>query len=449
LEIILFRRQAKKKPASQSKPLKELNKMQSASQLLADEKRQELLAKMKAFSALGDSRFDSLCTVLIHNLTHYYQNLPETSNNYYSQPGGLIDHALNRTEAALSLFKQFVILEDSSEYSELQKLWQYALFSAGLLKGVGKLFVDFQINLYDRHGHFLKPWNPLLESLTTFGSYYDYIFEKESELVFRKRLNVLLARAVMPPGGFAWIASEPQVLAVWLALINEDERSAGTLGAILIRAEAIAIQRYYSRFMVKGGGGRTGRYGRIGRFTDTTPEALNEREQLIGVEFMQWLMEELANGRIQLNKPPLFMVPGGMLISPDMFKLFIRFNPDYKNWQMVQNGFLSLGLHEVGPGGTVTSRFEQLNNQQIHTGIVFPEYATVLPEQVQVYNMNTGKSSTRSALDVIHSAEVANQFIRSHTAPPGTSLDHLTANGEWKQVEEKQPSVQPGVKRSG
>ena len=51
----------------------------------------------------------------------------------------------------------------------------------------------------------------------------------------------------MPVSGFAWIASNPQVLAVWLALLNEDQRSAGTLGAILIRADAIGYSTLFTR----------------------------------------------------------------------------------------------------------------------------------------------------------------------------------------------------------
>ena len=60
---------------------------------------------MRDLSGLEESRYESLCAILIENLVHYCQSLPETTNSYYSQPGGLVDHALNRTEAALSLFR--------------------------------------------------------------------------------------------------------------------------------------------------------------------------------------------------------------------------------------------------------------------------------------------------------------------------------------------------------
>ena len=63
------------------------------------------------------------------------------------------------------------------------------------------------------------------------GSHYHFEFLPEGDKDLRCRLNVLLARLLMPASGFAWIISNPQVLAVWLALLSEDARSAGTLGA--------------------------------------------------------------------------------------------------------------------------------------------------------------------------------------------------------------------------
>ncbi len=161
----MFHRQRKSSLSAQSKSLKDLIRMVTAEQFLSEEKRQVLLQKMRAFSGLEASRYESLCSVLVENLVNYCQNLPETANSYYSQPGGLVDHALNRTEAALSLFKEFTVQEQPDLLSEEQKLWQYALYSAAILQGLGKLFDEFRINLFDSNGQLLKQWNPLLESL--------------------------------------------------------------------------------------------------------------------------------------------------------------------------------------------------------------------------------------------------------------------------------------------
>lgn len=305
MEMALFHRQRQRKGSlsTHGKSLKDLTRIVNANLFLSEDKRQVLLKKMRMLSGLETARYDSLCSTLINNLVHYCQNLPETANSYYSQQGGLVDHALNRTEAALSLFQEFMV-QDQPDLSEEQKLWQYALFSAAILQGIGKLFVDYRVSFYDANGQFLKEWNPLLENMTSTGIYYFYEFEKEPEIEFRRRLNLLMAKTLMPTSGFAWIASNPEVLSVWLALLNEDERSAGTLGAILIRAEAIAIQRYLLEFMVRGTPAHSGGRYRAGTFSGGQPETLLEKEQAVGMEFIQWMIKALDSGKIMINKAP-------------------------------------------------------------------------------------------------------------------------------------------------
>ncbi|MCW8399050.1 helicase/relaxase domain-containing protein [Legionella sp. PATHC038] len=446
MEMALFHRQRQRKGSlsSQGKSLKDLTRIVNANLILSEDKRQTLLKRMRMLSGLETARYDSLCGLLINNLVHYCQNLPETTNSYYSQQGGLVDHALNRTEAALSLFQGFMEQEQPDLLSEEQKLWQYALFSAAILQGIGKLFVDYRVSFYDANGQFLKEWNPLLENMTSTGVYYFYEFEKEPEIEFRRRLNLLLARTLMPASGFAWLASNPEVLAVWLALLNEDERSAGTLGAILIRAEAIAIQRYLLEFMVRGTAAHSGGRYRAGTFSGGQPETLLEKEQTVGMDFIQWMIKALDAGRIMVNKAPLFMVPGGMLMCAEMFQLFVREHPEYKNWQAVQNGFLSLGLHNRAADGGVLSRFETKN--QMETGIVFSKYALALPESVKVVQMSSGKVESMSATELIHKAQFSSQFTQQQSTGLTHSLQKLDAAGKWQAFENEGHGLKPGAK---
>lgn len=446
----MFHRYGKKTKTAATKPLQELSRFIPAPQLLAEEKRSLLLEKIKLRCAFEEEGFNSLCLSLLHNLANHCQNLPETSNSYYAQLGGLLDHALERTEAALELFQHYLMQgTETHELSEEQKLWQYALFSAALLQGIGKLQIDFRIELHDNQGQLLRPWNPLLEPMTTVGGYYSYHFQKESDEEFRRRLNLLIARLLMPTSGFTRIASNSQVLAVWLALLNEDLQAAGTLGALLKRADAIALQRYFDQ-MIGGYGARGGRYGRADSFAGNQPVSLAELEQQMGIEFIQWLTKSLESGQIHINKAPLYMVPGGLLMSVEMFRLFVREHPEYKNWLAVQNGFLSLGLHQVGTEGNPMSRFEQHTNQQMHEGIVFSQYALVLPEQVQVHNLNTGKSERFSAIEVIHQAQNNHYFNRQHLVNKTQTLAHLTASGQWEiPSQQHTSSLQPGSFKGG
>lgn len=433
MEVVLFHRYGKKGASSQTKPLKDLSRILPPDNYLAEEKRVTLLQQIREACILESARFDSLCLTALHNLINHSQNLPETSNSYYSQQGGFLDHALNRTESALNLFSQYLLVDDKAEFSEEQKLWQYALFSAALLQGVGKLQIDFLVELYDNNGQFLKQWNPLLENLSMVGSHYSYSFQKEQDAVFRQRLNILLARTLMPSSGFSWIASNSQVLAVWLALLNEDYYAAGTLGAILIRADALAIQRYFSQFHIRAYGSRGGRYGRAATFTGGTPD-VNGMEQQIGIEFIQWLTKLLAKGELVINREHLLMVPGGLLMSEEVFKWFVSGHPDYTSWQAVRNGFLSLGLHRLAADGGLITRFEQNNNQQMHSGIVFANYAVALPPEVQLHNLSTGKTAPVTATDLIYMSKFNNYFTRQQATPAESAMLGLNSSGQWQAI---------------
>ena len=443
----MFHRPGKKSKPKQSKALKDLNPILSPEALLKDKKRQQLLGTIKQASHESESRFSNIYIALLNNFLNHCQSLPETFNNYYSLPGGLLDHALNRTEAALTLFSQYLI-QEGSDLSDAQKLWLFVLFSAGLLQGIGKLQIDYKIDLFDSNGQKVKLWNPLLESMPAMGAYYQYEFCEEQEDRLRRRLNLLLARMLMPAKAFAWIASNPEALAVWLALLNEDYEDAGTLGAILIRADAIALQRYFTDYMVRMGAERAGGFSRIKTFVDSGYDSLEDKEHMIGLEFLQWLMQQLEAGIIMINKAPLFMVPGGMLMSSDMFKWFVREHPEYKNWQAIQSGLLSINVHQTNADGAVESRFEQSKNQQIVSGVVLADYAVALPDSVKFHDMNTGKVSTLSAVELVHQAQYNSHFSNMNNLAAIPPLAYLAANGQW-QVVESSLGPQQGAKFSG
>jgi integrating conjugative element relaxase (TIGR03760 family) len=436
----LFHRHKVNGKVPNPKALKDLTRIVSPKELLMDLKRGQLLDKIEHLSGLEPARFKSMGHVLMNHLINHCQSIPETTNSYFALPGGLLDHALNRTEAALEIFSKFVVQDPSGSLSEEQKLWAYALFSAGILQGIGKLHIDYRVDIYDANGQFLKQWCSLLESLSSVGSYYHFEFQEEGEAILRCRLNLLMARLLMPAEGYAWIVSNQEVLAVWLALLNEDARGAGTLGAILIRADAIAIQRYFNEVLIKGFGGRAGRQNRITTFVDSTPESITEKERILGVEFIKWLTNQLANGKILINKAPLLMVPGGLLMSVEAYQMFVREHPEFKNWQAVQKAFLSLGLHKVGADGKAISRFEQTNNHQMQSGVLISDYAVVLPESVKVYNMNTGEISSVSATELVHMEQVNHHlFHQQGVGKIAGALLHLSSSGTWRPSEGPPP----------
>jgi integrating conjugative element relaxase (TIGR03760 family) len=432
----LFNRLGKKEHNSKVKQLKDLTPMIAPSSFLLEGKRPDLVDNIRNLCELDAARFDSMCLHLIHNVIDHCQQMPETLNSYYAMPGGLVDHALNRTQAALSLFKQFGVQEVGAGLSEEQKLWVYALFSAGMLQGIGKLQIDYRVDIFDGNGHFLKPWSPLIESMADVGANYQFQFQPEGERDLRCRLTVMLARILMPAAGFAWIISNPEVLAVWLALLSEDAHGSRSLGALLVRADAFAIQRYFDEWLIKMQ--RMGRSHRIGTFSDSVPESVSDKDRIIGIEFIKWLTAKLESGELMINKIPLLMVPGGMLLLPEIFQLFVRDNPAYKPWQLIQRAFLSLGLHRMGIDGDVMTRFEQANTHHMHSGVLFSKYALALPEQMKLHHIPTGGVSKISATQLLYQAQFDPKLSnRQATLPQEHALQVLSLSGQWQSGDKK------------
>src|SRR3990167_6403912 len=253
---------------------KQLIQVQTSEFLLNTQQRQTLITSIQTHSLLSTAKFQTLGINLIHKVAGYCQLLPETAHSYYANQGGLFDHALHRTEAALTLIQAY-LLEDASThtYSDIQALWQYALMSASLLQGLGKLYCEFEITHYNQHGLDACIWNPLITSPENAGKFYFYQFTSEPSIEFRQRLNLLLANILIPIEGLQWLSSNRDVMKIWLALLNEDPENAGTLGTVLIRADAIAIQRYFHNLIAlhHDSGGRSGRRNRLSTFSDDHP----------------------------------------------------------------------------------------------------------------------------------------------------------------------------------
>lgn len=358
----------------------------SVDTLLKEHKYQLLLGRIQSLMALDKNAFESLCTALMRQLLAYCEALPESSGRYYAERGGIFEYALQRTEAALSLFTSYTLTEEQKGLSEEQRCWQYALFSASMLYGIGKLYLDYHLAFYDSNGSHLLDWNPLLGPLVSQGHYYRCAVSHESNVTFRSRLNILFANQLMPVAGFELLASNRPVFEAWLALLHEDLQGAGVLGAILSHADQIALQRAIERILLEKGEIKSRSFK---TFESIEKESVKELSQHIGLTFIEWMKGEIEKGEMTFNKAPLPLVTEGLVMGDELFKWFVREHPNYKNWQAVRQGFLSLGLHDIA------SAQEQ---------IIFSRFGVVLPSRAQFFNAQTGKTSWLSATEVLAKA---------------------------------------------
>lgn len=394
----------------------------SAPTLLSEERYGTLIERIKSLNIFSAARFDSLCMSLLHNLASYCQGLPDTANRHYALAGGLLEHVLYRAEAALSLLKAHMVsvgsdADSETDFSEEQQLWAYALFSAALVQGMGKLKTDYVVNLYNADGRQVKKWNPLIENLSAGASFYDYEFEKPADEKLRCRLNILMAKTLLPPNGYAWIASYPEVLETWLALIDEDEESSGMLGLILIRANDLAIQQYWMNFILSHSGTSIPGDKRVASFLDIPAELDVTKEQLLGAQFLKWVSDAVAKGQFVINQPPLLSVPGGLLLLPEAFEQFSRLH-GWRHNNQVLKGFLALGVHREAADGGVSFQFDRQGNK----GIVC-QSSVLLSDTARLQSSkNTQSMSAVEILGTIHGKQLQ-----------ADGPNYLSAAGKWVQ----------------
>ena len=399
--------QTEKKAGTHTKPPAALTAITPGDRLIDTPKRTPLIKTIINTGGFNPKAFNEFCLQLMKNMLHYCQQLPESSHHYYALPGGLFDYALNRTEAALILFRDNLLLEPNAPLSDEQKQWWYTLFSAALLRGIGKLYLDYHIEIYDKNGVSIKQWDPLTEPLSPAHSHYGYTFDTNDDTVFRNNLNLSLARQMMPKEGFEWIASTKETLNTWFRLLNEDQDNMGALEAILDRAEAIAIQRDFKNIPIEQFDPKAKRNLNT-TFIDKIVDPLQKKEQMIGVEFIKWLHDALEKGTLILNQGPLHKVANGLLIGVEVFKLYLSGNPALNNWQTVQQGLVALGLHRIGDHGSPISRLKEGN------GIVL-KGSIGLPNQLFVQDniTNTKKKMTTMSMLLEKNQE------------------HLSSKGHW------------------
>lgn len=417
----MFQRSGKKNV----KDVKSLFHIFSPEKLLKNEKHRDIINEIRGISALDADRFDSLCLTLIYSITEYCQTLPDATFNYYAQPYGLIDRALQRTHMALILLQDFLILPESNQLSEEQKLWQYVLFSAAMLQGLGKLKTDYKIELYNARGSLLKQWNPLIEALykAENSHYYFYTLLKEPEPTARFPFNILLASHLIPKEGFNWIASNDAAFTTWLSLLHEDTYHCGTLKAILGRSDALAIQKFL--YLLKQ------KQFNLSNLDSTDKTIYSEQE--LGLDFLEWMRNSLERGTLAINKAPLMLTEEGLLLSSEIFQLYVAENPHIQNWEAVREAFLRLNVHQLSLHSLPHNRLEFSVSKQTYMSILFTKFGIIIPNTLFFQETEKKKPSSLSALEFMNKA--GNTVSSLQRNNKSATLQILNEKGKWQKKE--------------
>lgn len=436
----MFYREEKKTKPINPHILKDKELVASKDLLLSEKKRQALLQQIKDSLAYQASYYQKFAQPLIEKVAVYYQYLPETST-YFGHRGGLLDRALHRTEAAVNLMRQLMRRDESNVPSEEQKVWLYAVFSAGLLQNIGKLYTEYKITIYDDLGTLVRPWKPVSEEMQTVGTYYSHTFIREDSDSEKSKyyITLMLAKQLMPKEGLALLEAHPDIFKAWLALLAEDRDGAGPLHAVLDRANALTLQQYLQDYRDQHAHLLDQTPGRMGTFLDNTPENTLEKEQALGAEFLLWIRDALASGKLVLNQPPLqaSITVQDISLSPEVYDIFLQEHLKVKNKIFLQRALNTWKHHTTIDSND--AQHDKLSRANLHLD------KAILPEKVKVYNSQTQRITTVRALDLVHDMEA---YSRQYERTP-VILPELNTDGQWTSSTEAQsPQIRPGIKPS-
>lgn len=210
--------------------------------LLVGSKYQQIVEGVRNIVGLPDVEFQKFYINVINQFAEYVQQLPETKLSYYSHTSGILDHGLERAYLALSQCRAYFVQGQSErELSADQSLWCYAVFTAGLLADIGKVVTRHNVQLCERDGRQKNVWDAYSSSMLKQGKYYQYEFADANRMGLQNSLTPLLAYHLLTsiPGvnkgfdefahGFAWIASDPEVLEAWFAMLNLEQAGGGRI----------------------------------------------------------------------------------------------------------------------------------------------------------------------------------------------------------------------------
>lgn len=331
--------------------------------LLLGHKRKTVISKLPYLLSLADEKFQSLCVSLLHNFAEFVQDLPQTRNSYYSTKGGMLDHALHRTQIALSLLRSYFlpIGREETALSDAQTLWAYAVFAAAVLFDLGRVAVELDVRIYDKQRNFIKPWSPFDGSMQAQGQYYTYEFDARYSEAFKRHATVLLARQIMPTEGFSWIASNKDVLSIWLALLDEDRITSGHFGLLLSKADALTIKQFFDELRLEQS---------QSRYIEGKELEVNVAPIEAGLEFLAWLQKNLDAKMLTVDRDDIYNVEGGLLITDQLFNRFAEAHDKSGQAPAIKESFERLALHQLATGGAATQKFVQLSNNRRLSGLL-------------------------------------------------------------------------------
>lgn len=299
--------------------------VKSAKYLLSQTKRQLLLAKIQRASHLESPYFEDFYQSVIEQFAEFVQALPIQKGG---KEGGLLDYGLIRSHLILKNF-----YEDTPP-ARADTRNAYALFTAALLRDVGKVMSQQKIMISDTQGEFIDQWRPLTGSLLNQAEYYKVRFMDDRWIILGHQVTPFIAKQLMPSLGFHFIAEDYDLLQKWLALLT---RSGGLEADSLTRQLELVDDQLENELNKL-------------QLPPLPLEILYPEDTVLGEAFLDWLNENLLHQKIPVNQTDSWvhaLQSGEIFLDKQLFNLFCQQYARRTDWITVLNQFNRLGLTKL------------------------------------------------------------------------------------------------------
>lgn len=212
----------------------------SAAELLKGKNYEQTLAQLKNLAFVPDSIFDAFYLKAIHQYVEFVQGLPATQMDSFNYHGGLLELGLKRALQTLAWYRrEYPIRYPTPEKTPVrQAIWSYALFTAGLMYGIGQIVATYWVMICDVHGHPQQRWNCVKGGMKAQGDFYRYSFETTRRDELASRSTLVLAMDILPKDGIGWIATDAEIFSAWLSILLNDEKHSGLFAKCIFPIDA-------------------------------------------------------------------------------------------------------------------------------------------------------------------------------------------------------------------
>lgn len=213
-----------------------------AVKLLSNSVIQHRVTEIEQLAAVPKHHFEALYFASLNAFAGFVQQLPASEAHHHAGPGGLLDHTLDVIVRAMKSRRSYLLPPgaEPEDINQKQHLWTYAVFCAALLHDIGKPVVDQRVTLLGADRRPVGCWDPWAGPMPT-GRWYQMQFVRGRRYALHQAITPLLARSILPEAGLTWLASDPAVLAAWLATLTGQADTAGALGAIVGKADGVSV----------------------------------------------------------------------------------------------------------------------------------------------------------------------------------------------------------------